>query len=737
MNDLKRQIYWVDFHARVSKLCRLLIVSMIGFIWFQMLTHDRFISGSIFVIILGAGILKLKLYQSNLSHAIHLIHAQVSETEYSLELLFKPQLNIAEQLQRDRIVAQSQSLQLPIGIYYRGTLKYIIALIASVLLFYCIPFAAQQWSSAENVQGGTPTQSNYKVVNKDFSPQYIGAQVRIDAPAYTEIKSSTTSDLNIQAIIGSQITWQVKFNHSSELRLSLLNVHGEEIAFEKKEDAFVRNDRITGSGIYYIKGYWKDSLIYQSAYYSMEAIADQSPKIDPSSKELYRFHVLGDPLHVNVSAKISDDFMVREAFIVATLARGSGENVKFREMKIPLHQQAFKSQNIQKQIDLNALNFSPGDELYYYWAAIDNRLPEPNFSKSDTYFLVYKDTAQIEESELATLAVNIVPEYFRSQRQIIIDTEKLIAKRKKIPAKQFGEISNEIGFDQKVLRLRYGQFLGEEFETNIGGAGHEAGASTGESGNILEGFIHHSDGHGEGKAEAPHQSSAHHEDHHDHETATGEKDPLAALMDQYLHAHDDSEINTFYEASTKSLLKMALEQMWNSELNLRLYKPEMALPYELKALEYLKEAQQKARTFVKKSGYDPPPIKEHETRMTGDMKGVILKYHADKVSALPQVNEVAAQLLSYLELTSMMARQQKVCQENSIVFKSLIPKKQWNENIPMFILLNKLGDGIALKSEERNALKNFLSAYTDRQIKARDLYQGNGLLEKKFWDKLH
>ena len=75
----------------------------------------------------------------------------------------------------------------------------------------------------------------------------------------------------------------------------------------------------------------------------------------------------------------------------------------------------------------------------------------------------------MEESELATMAVNRMPEYFRSQRQIIIDTEKLIAKRKKLAAKEFNSTSNEIGFDQKVLRLRYGQFMGEEFETNIGG----------------------------------------------------------------------------------------------------------------------------------------------------------------------------------------------------------------------------------------------------------------------------
>ncbi|MEZ4904628.1 MAG: hypothetical protein R2822_24210 [Spirosomataceae bacterium] len=50
---------------------------------------------------------------------------------------------------------------------------------------------------------------------------------------------------------------------------------------------------------------------------------------------------------------------------------------------------------------------------------------------------------------MATMAMNILPEYFRSQRQIIIDTEKLLAKQKKMRCQEFNSTSNEIGFDQK------------------------------------------------------------------------------------------------------------------------------------------------------------------------------------------------------------------------------------------------------------------------------------------------
>ena len=68
----------------------------------------------------------------------------------------------------------------------------------------------------------------------------------------------------------------------------------------------------------------------------------------------------------------------------------------------------------------------------------------------------------------AGLGVDLMPEYFRSQRQIIIDSEKLLREKKGIAKETFNARSNSLAYDQKVLRLRYGEFLGEEFESGIG-----------------------------------------------------------------------------------------------------------------------------------------------------------------------------------------------------------------------------------------------------------------------------
>ena len=678
------------------------------------------------------GIFLTKAFTDRKRHAIALLHNHNPGLEYSLDLFDKPDLNVVEQMQLERIAARSAAF--PRREVYRGLWIYF----GIFLLAWGINYGAYRLTMHSDVPVKTATPQSVLTHNTPpKAPQYRTARVKVAPPAYTGLPSKESTDLNISSLVGSMVEWSVEFDHIAGLSVRMANSRGEELVMKESNGAFVLRDRIASSGLYSIKGYWKDSLVYQSDFYKLEALPDLAPRIEPASKELYRYHSLKDPKNINISARISDDFRVRQAFIVATVARGSGENVKFREIRLPLSPSDFKEANIRKSIDLNALNFTPGDELYYYWAATDNRQPDANFSKSDTYFIVYKDTAQIEEAELATMAVNIMPEYFRSQRQIIIDTEKLIAKRKKLKAKEFNATSNEIGFDQKVLRLRYGQYLGEEFETTIGGDNPAA-----DNGNIIDAFTHHSDGHGEGgesHAGEPRVGEPAHADEHTHEhkqQPAGEKDPLAALMEQYTHAHDDAETNTFYEQSTRSLLKMALEQMWQSELHLRTYEPEKALPFEHKALEYLKTAQQKARSYVKKSGYDPPPIKEKEKRLTGELKDLATQWEYEKEFNSKPTASLAAALLGYLEKDKLTQHEQARLAALSLeMTQRLTESGPFNgglQNWNTIAALQKLAGRRGLGDAEMAGLKRDLYKRADAALRSRSSWSGEKKLEAAF-----
>ena len=698
----------------------------------------------------------LGAFDAQQTAAISLLHRTLGQTEYSLPLLTKPNPNLAEQLQLDRLGERAAQVPTPF-VALQNLRPYAFLLAGCLAIFGLAHYWPTAQEAATRLTKPTIENRNQKPENSALTPTFQSARVVVQPPAYTGLPVRNTTDLNVTAYVGSVLRWQVQLSQTDRVRVALVNSRGGELAFTRRQGTFLYQDRVLNSGLYALRGYWttpqhRDSLVYQSDFYRLEAQPDSPPVVRPASKELHRFHRLGEPMQLRVQAQVSDDFRVQGAYIVATLARGSGENVKFRESHFPVMPPSgsgpFTSALLSHTLDLAKLGFAPGDELYYYWAAIDNRQPEAQLTKSDTYFVVFKDTTQTDDAELATMAVNIMPEYFRSQRQIIIDTDKLIAKKKRLAKPDFNSGSNEIGFDQKVLRLRYGQYLGEEFENQIGG--HSPLADN--DADLLAGFEHRHDtqkdpggapsgGAPSGGGEVTPKEAPHAEAGHDHDHANGpangqEQDPLAALMEQYVHNHDNGEVNTFYEQSTRSLLKMALEQMWQSELHLRLYEPELARPFEQKALEYLKLAQQKARAYAKKSGYDPPPLKEKETRLTGELKNVTNQHRlARQYRNLPTATLVA-DVLGYVALPKLaVAQRLAVGQLGQALSGPLLQSSLANWWI--LAQLQQLAAGKALTTSTTEQLQGRLSAFANQTtVGNRSAVVSEKKLENAFWQKL-
>jgi hypothetical protein len=260
-------------------------------------------------------------------------------------------------------------------------------------------------------------------------------------------------------------------------------------------------------------------------------------------------------------------------------------------------------------MNLRNLGMEPGDELYFYVQAIDNKTPKPHLARSETYFISLQDTSALANTLDASLGADVMPDYFRSQRQIIIDTEKLLAQKSKITRKVFNERSNALAHDQKVLRLRYGEFLGEEFESGIG----PSSAVSGESANdIQKKFGHDHDG-----DDDRHLDNS--DGHVDNNKPTdGQKENA---LEEFVHAHDGEEEATFFVQSIKAKLKAAISIMWDAELHLRLFEPKTSLPFQYKALKLLKEISQESRIYVHRTGFDPPPLKE-ESRLIGDLSEI-------------------------------------------------------------------------------------------------------------------
>ena len=586
----------------------------------------------------------LGAFRSQREKAVTILHQQAGNLEFSLELLDKKELNIAEQLQVLRILKQIPQKTAVWGI---GLWPFLAVFACSVLLSFVFPYLSKP-SQTPLISTSKPNELVETVSNSPNLPILQSAQVQIQAPAYTGLPTQTESNLNIKALKGSRLNWELDFQNAEELDVFLVNSSGEKLPFQPNSGIFQLQEQLIGSGIYSIQAFRNGESVFQSEFYTLEAVEDLSPVIEPQEKQTYKFFFPGNHPKIQLKAQIFDDFLVQEVVIVATLVRGRGENVKFRETQIQVENRPFQRKSNQLMLDLSGMDFKPGDELYYYWSARDNKQPEANFSRSDTYFIKYFDESDDSEEAFEGMAINVLPDYFRSQRQIIIDTEKLIAEKKRKSEKEFNSTSNEIGYDQKLLRLRYGQYLGEEFESAAGG-----GTMEGEEGDLLSGYMHLHDQEGEHDPDFKIEEEGHEEHSHEEEKTTG--GGIESLLADFMHAHDSEELNTYFEKSTRGALKSALEQMWQAELYLRLFEPEKSLPYQYKALELLKTVQQKSRVYIKRTGYDPPPIKVEEIRLSGKLEQLGTRLEKNLTQLEAQIEPLASEVIGFLlkqELTS-------------------------------------------------------------------------------------
>jgi hypothetical protein len=396
--------------------------------------------------------------------------------------------------------------------------------------------------------------------------------LRVAPPKYTGVAAFETGARDIQVPQYSDVHWCIRNPTGEQATIEL----GDGQALAVAGDC--AKLRVEDSLFWRVRG-------KSAARYNIRVTLDQAPQvtiIEPT--EL--IHLLQkDAKAVTISVSAKDDYAIVRASLHMTLARGSGENIRFSDKEVPLPQSSDpKSRTWKKQWTLAELGMEPGDELYFFVRAIDNAPENPHTAQSPTYTLRLPgpEAESLESTALPSMAK---PENLRSQRQIIIDTEQLVADLKANPqmaAATLRSRSEGIASDQAALRLRYGQFLGEE-SSLFGDEEHE-------------------------------------HEHHDHGGSGGGSE--ISVMKEFGHAHDQEDNATIFDPQTKAVLKRALAAMWDAEKFLRAMSPKNALPPEYKALEAIKELQAAERVYLHRTAFVPPALKE-EKRMTGDIVGAM------------------------------------------------------------------------------------------------------------------
>ncbi len=603
-NIIKIRKLWISSWLLSATLIAAAIAALNFFVWSEFAKVSFWWIPGIFIPLVAGLILRSEILNLSLNNVARLLNQSYPKLEESSDLFLKTEnsLNTLEKLQIRKIEPELNAIKAPASIYRRlkiSTLIFLISLLISLVL------SRFDLINRIGIAQNTGKNSNLPEQKETLLPGIESIGLRISPPAYTKKPSRTQKQFSVRLEEGSVIRWEIETNQPVKSLEFIFNDKQNMSlrAVNKEKTRWVANKRIDSSGFYQIK--LDDKL---SELYKLETIKDRPALIQIISPEQYSNIDIGEPKKTTLSVQINDDYGITDAFISATISRGKGEGVQFKNQRIGLAASFGGNRQYQfkKTLDLEAMGMAPGDELYFFINAKDSRKQE---SRSDAYIVTIQDTTQLMSMDGMLSGVNLVPEYFRSQRQIIIDTEKLIKERNQISETEFKNRSNNLGIDQKLLRLRYGIFLGEETDEEIGEV---------------------------------------HEDHSENEAAdfgNAEK-----MLDGYSHKHDIAEDATFFEPELKAQLKSTLAEMWTAELRLRTYKPVDALPFEYKALRLLKDLQQKSRVYVAKTAFKAPQIKA-EKRLSGELDKILQPFAErkslktlDRQNAVKRATAVLARL---------------------------------------------------------------------------------------------
>jgi hypothetical protein len=529
------------------------------------------------------------------------------ELEESSTLWLRPpdSLTTVERLQRQRIDAAAQRLSAGgFGGPTVASLRWPFFFLIGAVVFCALSFA---FRDEQRIAQPAPT---LRTAAAPVWPQITKAEMVITPPVYTGRAERRVAGWNAEVEEGAAVTWSLALDQVVEQpRLTFAGRGDEALPLARAEDGSLRGDRtIAETALYQLKATLQDGTAWNPAeIHSLKVIKDRPPALQVLQPGAGRTVIpAGAEARAVVEVIASDDYAVTEAHLIATVAKGTGEAVKFREQKMafdttgPVAGEPH-SLRLTTTLDLLALGLEPGDELYFHVEASDNRAPSPNHARSETRFLVFQGPEQSASTSGAGVSgINLVPEYFRSQRQIIIDTETLIAERTALPPREFQERANGLGIDQQLLRQRYAQFLGEEVEEDAPPEEH-----------------FHGDGHDHGPP------------------GGGPPKTQEEVAAQFGHQHDSQDEATLFDRETKGTMRQVLGAMWEAERLLRMAKPEEALEPENRALEILKELQQADREYVQRIGFEATPLDVAGRRLRGDVSSVPQR-RANEVAAAPE-----------------------------------------------------------------------------------------------------
>jgi len=444
---------------------------------------------------------------------------------------------------------------------------------------------------------------------KTTSPRLVEQRLDIRPPAYTDLPARRQSTLDAKLPEGTTLQWTLRFA-PMPASAELVFHDGQRLPLQRHGDDWTATRRIDKSALYRV-ALATPLPVSQAVLHRIDAIVDTPPvlrALQPDRNLSIRGN--GQRAWTLVFAADDDHGLAATARLQLIQTQGGGENITTVQRTLAVTGRGdARHKRYVHTLDLGSLGLVAGDDLIVQLDVADNRSPQSQHTRSPSFILRWPPEQDTESTGMDGLVKQTLPAYLRSQRQIILDAEALLKQKRTFDAARFAKRSDDLGVDQRMLRMRYGQFLGEESESAPPLPTNDADDS----------------GHDANSAAPPAAQAEAHAGHDEQTPAPGA--PPAKFGDagdvvaEYGHVHDLPEAATLLDPKTKELLRAALDQMWQSEQLLRQGSPDAALPFAYKALGFIKQVQQADRIYLARTGSELPPIDESR-RLGGDRTGL-------------------------------------------------------------------------------------------------------------------
>jgi len=265
----------------------------------------------------------LQPWKINLKDASVYLDKKIDSLEYSTSLFLKPQPELSDiaRLQLNRISEKIKNEKqiLPPIFFKEVGLVTIILLVLGVIGFQTnIQDYFKTTVAPESQDQMIQFQAADSIMNNSIVPALVDQKLSIRYPAYTKIGIINSSDMNIRALEGSQVIWSLQFN--KDLDSVGLQSMGSFKSMRIQDQSYSGSSTLTTSGFYNFKFFDKNGTGYSSDLYTIEVFKDASPKVEISGVDQFTSFNYFDQKKIQFNTKISDDFGIQDAYIIATVS---------------------------------------------------------------------------------------------------------------------------------------------------------------------------------------------------------------------------------------------------------------------------------------------------------------------------------------------------------------------------------------------------------------------------------